>query len=418
MRRHQGEYSLCTTSIFIPVFFAYRCIIWHCRQVSFEQRALYLAFDHFSGSKKHGRVAAFPLPVETMTSLPRVKIAACHAAPVFLNAQRTTEKALGLVDEAVSKGANLVVFPESYIPGFPLFASAAAPVDSEGQFAAFVEQSIYADGPEINALRQKAAESHVVISLGFSERSRASIGCIWNSNIVIGEDGSVLSHHRKMCPTYWEKLVWSNGDGYGLQVCETMSAGRVGALICGENTNPLARFAMMAQGEQIHIASFPPAWPTKRKGGYANRTANAVRAAAHSFEAKCFSVVCSGYLDEETKKITAQGDESRAEVLTNATQATTQFFGPDGVQIADELSEWEGIAYCEVDLNKCVEAKQLHDVVGGYQRYDIFDLRITRKRDEPVQWIDVVPPPPPMASVQQQRLAENKRVSMLSLRSP
>jgi len=183
-----------------------------------------------------------------------------------------------------------------------------------------------------------------------------------------------------------EKLVWSNGDGEGLRVCETQSAGRVGALICGENTNPLARFAMMAQQEQIHIACFPPAWPTKRKGGYQNRTANAVRAAAHSFEAKCFTVVCAAFFDNNTKRITAAGDEDAMEVLQNATQATTQFFGPDAVQIGDELCEEEGIAYAEVDLNKCIEEKQLHDVVGGYNRYDIFDLKITRKRDEPVEW--------------------------------
>jgi aliphatic nitrilase len=143
---------------------------------------------------------------------------------------------------------------------------------------------------------------------------------------------------------------------------------------------------MMAQQEHIHIASFPPSWPTKRKGGYQNRTANAVRAAAHSFEAKCFTVVSAAFFDDYTKKITAAGNEDAMEVLQNASQATTQFFGPDAVQIGDEMCDEEGIAYAEVDLNKCIEAKQLHDVVGGYNRYDIFDLKITRKRDEPVEW--------------------------------
>lgn len=189
-----------------------------------------------------------------------------------------------------------------------------------------------------------------------------------------------------MHPTYWEKLIWSNGDGYGLRVCDTASAGKVGALICGENTNPLARYAMMAQGDQVHVASFPPAWPTKRKGGYQNRTANAVRSAAHSFEAKCFTVVCAAVLDEEAKKVITDQDPAAAEVLENAPQAVSQFFGPDAIQIGDELCEEEGIGYAECDLNKCIEAKQLHDVVGGYQRYDIFDLKITRKRDEPVEW--------------------------------
>ena len=318
--------------------------------------------------------------------LPTVKIAACHTAPIFLDSEKTTEKTLRLIDEASSNGAHLITFPESYIPGFPLWAGTGAPVDNDGLFREFVEASIYADGPEIAQIRRKAAEKGVAVSIGFSERSHHSVGCLWNANILIGEDGTVLAHHRKIVATYWEKLVWANGDGYGLRVCDTTTAGKVGALICGENTNPLARYAMMAQGEQIHIASFPPAWPTKRKAGYQNRTANAVRSAAHSFEAKCFTVVCAAVLDEETKKVITDKDPAAAEVLANAPQAVTQFFDPSAAQIGDELCEKEGIAYAECDLNKCVEAKQLHDVVGGYQRYDIFDLKITRKRDEPVEW--------------------------------
>ncbi len=299
--------------------------------------------------------------------LPTVKIAACHVSPIFLSAEKTTEKALQLIDEAASAGANLVVFPELFIPGFPLWASTGAPVDNEGCFQKYVEQSIYVDGPEIARLRAKAADRGVVLSMGFSERSRRSVGCLWNSNVVIGEDGKMLVHHRKMCPTYWEKLIWSNGDGEGLRVCETRSAGRVGALICGENTNPLARFAMMAQEEHVHVMCFPPAWPTKRVGGYRNKTANAVRGAAHSFEAKCFTVVCASFLDEHTKDVVEDmtGDSAAREVLGKASQATTQFFGPDAVQIGDELCEKEGIAYVECDLNKCIEGKQLHDVVGG-----------------------------------------------------
>lgn len=94
----------------------------------------------------------------------------------------------------------------------------------------------------------------------------------------------------------------------------------------------------------------------------------------------------SAFLDDETKKLTAAGDEAAMEVLNNATQATTQFFGPDAVQVGDELCEQEGITYAEVDLNKCIEGKQLHDVVGGYNRFDVFDLKVNRKRLEPVHW--------------------------------
>ena len=322
-----------------------------------------------------------------MTSLPTVKVAACHAAPVFLDAAATTQKVLGLIDEAAAAGAHLICFPESFIPGFPVFAATSAPVDSGDFFTRFVEASIYADGPEIARICGKAKERGVVVTLGFSERSKQSVGCLWNSNVLIDENGKVRAHHRKLVPTYYEKLVWSNGDGAGLVVAETAKAGKVGVLICGENTNPLARYAMMAQGEQVHVQSYPPAWPTKRKGGYLNKTANAVRGAAHSFEAKCFTVVCAAVLDEETKKVIVAHDKNAKEVLNNATNGVTQFFGPDGVQVGDELCDQEGIAYADFDLNLCVAQKQLHDVVGGYQRYDVFDLKIDRTRNEPVNWL-------------------------------
>lgn len=206
-------------------------------------------------------------------------------------------------------------------------------------------------------------------------------------------------------PTFYEKLVWSPGDGAGLVVGATARCGRVGALICGENTNPLARFSMMAQAEQIHIMSYPPAWPTKRSGGYKNVQVNALRAAAHCFEAKCYTILVAQVLDEETRRAVSAGDAAAAEVVGNATQAKTQFFGPDSMQLGDEMGDTEGIAYAEFDLGKCVvsavrqalrracltsdfaqELKQLHDVAGGYQRYDIFDLKVTRRRDEPVSW--------------------------------
>lgn len=135
-----------------------------------------------------------------MTSSPTVKVAACHVAPIYLNAQASTEKALSCIDRACENGASLVVLAESFIPGFPLFACTGAPVDNEGCFARFVEQSIYADGPEIASLRAKAKDKSIVLSVGFSERSRNSVACLWNSNVLIGEDGSVLAHHRVRPP--------------------------------------------------------------------------------------------------------------------------------------------------------------------------------------------------------------------------
>jgi nitrilase len=217
------------------------------------------------------------------------------------------------------------------------------------------------------------------------------VGCLWNSYVFIGDDGSILNHHRKMVPTFYEKLVWSDGDGAGLRVVET-GVGKIGALICGENTNPLARYALMAQGEEVHISTWPAIWPTRRAGdttgakNYDNVAANRIRAAAHCFEAKCFGVLCSGYMDKAMRDFLVAKDPSCAETIDGASQGASLFLDPTGSQIGDEIRGKEGVAYCDMDLNKCVEPKQLHDVVGGYQRYDIFNLRVRRERAQPVVW--------------------------------
>src|ERR1700752_3266810 len=230
---------------------------------------------------------------------PRFKAAACHAAAVFLDAAKSADKACALIAEVAGHGAKLVAFPESFIPGFPAWAGLQAPILSHDFFQAFASQSLRLDGPEIAKIRMAARAHDVVVSLGFTEGTPASVGCLWNSNILIGNDGAIINHHRKLVPTCYEKLVWANGDGRGLRVVET-EIGRLGMLICGENTNPLARYALMAQGEQIHISSYPPVWPTKppsEAGGYDLEKAILIRAGSHSFEAKGFNVVASACVD-------------------------------------------------------------------------------------------------------------------------
>jgi nitrilase len=238
-----------------------------------------------------------------------VRVAACHASPIFLNAPATTSKAISLIQHAAARKANLVVFPETFISAFPIWSSVRPPTENHDLFHRMVKQSIYADGPEISSIREAARSAKVVVSIGFSERSRHSTACLYNSNIIIGPDGAVLVHHRKLVPTFFEKLTWSPGDGYGLRVADT-KFGAIGVLICGENTNPLARYSLMAQAEQIHVSSWPAVWPTRTMGkdvgegggkgevNYDNLAANRTRAAAHCFEAKCFGVACSGYLGE------------------------------------------------------------------------------------------------------------------------
>ncbi|EOA91910.1 uncharacterized protein SETTUDRAFT_30407 [Exserohilum turcica Et28A] len=350
-----------------------------------------------------------------------LRAAACHASPVFLSARQSTDKAISLIKRAASYKANLVVFPETYISAFPIWSSLRPPTENHHLFQRMVQESVYADGDEMGAIREAARASGVLVSLGFSEKSRHSNGCLYNSNLTIGSDGGVLVHHRKLVPTFFEKLTWSPGDGYGLRVASTQF-GRIGTLICGENTNALARYAMIAQAEQVHISTWPAIWPTRpspkippraksddqpttpsivHEANYNNVAANRTRVAAHCFEAKCFGIACSSHLGQDAIETITDGagqPDVVANTLRTVPRAATFFLDPTGAPLpaftyegsekhyVEALQSEEGILYADMNLDDCIEGKQYHDVVGGYQRLDVFDLKVDRSRKDPVRF--------------------------------
>jgi predicted amidohydrolase len=353
-------------------------------------------------------------------ALSKLKAAACHIAPVFLSAQGTTQKTIRFIETAAANSAKLVVFPESSIPGFPYWSSILAPTRTHQFFHRLSEESVFVDGDEISAIRHAASKHRVTVSLGISEKVRYSTATLFNTNLIIDERGELLVHHRKLMPTFFEKLSWSPGDGHGLRVASS-AHGKIGALICGENTNPLARYALMAQGEQVHISTWPAIWPTRpmseakteAKAGrnYNNVAANHIRAAAHCFEAKCFGIMCAGFLDASTISGIASMTENPSEtenVLSSYPPAATQFLDPTGETLAgtivdresgassqhQRLWDQEAILYATLDLNECVEGKQYHDVVGGYQRLDVFTLHVNRLRTLPATFHDTEVPRP------------------------
>jgi predicted amidohydrolase len=353
-----------------------------------------------------------------------IRVAACHASPIFLSARDTTNKAISLIKQAASNKANVVVFPETFIPAFPVWSSLRSPPENHDLFKRMALESVLADGEEVQAIRSAATEANITVSIGISEKVRTSSATLYNSNLIIGERGDILVHHRKLMPTFFEKLTWAPGDGFGLRVAET-AFGKIGNLICGENTNPLARYTLMAQGEQVHISTWPAIWPTRlpgktravddqqeqstlrgssssRQANYDNIAANRTRAAAHSFEAKCFGVLCSGYLNSDAVDTLVSGalnPDVVSEALQQAQQGATMFLDPTGAllqgftvepntqkeEARDYLQTEEGILYADMNLHDCIEGKQYHDVVGGYQRLDVFDLAVDRSRRNPVR---------------------------------
>jgi hypothetical protein len=169
-------------------------------------------------------------------SQPAYTIAAAHVAPVFMDLESTVDKTCSIIREAAQNGAQLVAFPETFIPAFPVWLALRAPIHNHDLFCELAAHTMRADGPQMARIARTARECGIFVSIGFNEGVDRSTGTIFNSNALIGDDGKALNHHRRIVPTFYEKLVWPPGDGAGLHVVETR-LGRGGMLICGENTN-------------------------------------------------------------------------------------------------------------------------------------------------------------------------------------
>ncbi|WP_343589402.1 carbon-nitrogen hydrolase family protein [Paracidovorax wautersii] len=311
-----------------------------------------------------------------MLELPRFKAAAVQAAPVFLDTDATVDKVCRLIAEAAGNGAQLVAFPEVFVAGYPYWSWIANPIEGSPWFERLARSAIEIPGPEIAKIAQAAARHKTHVVIGVNERSRHGIGTIYNTVVTIADDGRILGRHRKLVPTWAEKLTWAPGDASALRVHRT-SIGPLGALACGENTNTLARFALLAQGELVHVASYislPVAPPD-----YDMAEAIKVRAAAHCFEGKLFTIVSCSTVSEEIIAAMEPLNPKARELLTRKNSAFSGFLGPDGRVIGQPLIDAEGITYADIDLGRCIQPRQMHDITGHYNRFDVFDLRVNRR---------------------------------------
>lgn len=196
-------------------------------------------------------------------------------------------------------GADLVVFGESSVPAFPVWNNVYSPIDQHEFYRRLFNNALTIPSDDLDRISNIAKENEIFLSVGVTEKGITSMGAMWNTDLLFDRSGKLPNKHRKLVTTWAEKLAWARGDGSSLRVIPT-EIGRIGALICGENTNPLTRFTLLAQGEQVHIATYTPAWPFKLQatsGGYNLAEAIRIRAAAHSFEGKVFTVVSSCFLD-------------------------------------------------------------------------------------------------------------------------
>ncbi|CAM3143517.1 aliphatic nitrilase [Pseudomonas gessardii] len=275
-----------------------------------------------------------------MLELPRFKAAAVQTAPVFLDTDATVDKVIRLIEEAADNGARLVAFPEVFVAGYPYWNWMGSPIEGSPWFEKLVRSAIEIPGPEIAKIAQAAARHHINVVVGVNERSSHGVGTLYNTLVTISDEGRILGRHRKLVPTWAEKLTWAPGDASALRVHAT-TVGPLGALACGENTNTLARFALIADGELVHVASYIslPVAPSD----YDMAEAIKVRAAAHCFEGKLFTVVsCSTVSEEIIQALEPDYPQARA-LLSRRNSAFSGILGPDGRVIGQPLIDEEGI---------------------------------------------------------------------------
>ena len=309
---------------------------------------------------------------------PKFTVAAVQAASVWLDRDATIEKVEALTSQAARNGAALVIFSESYIPAFPVWNLTHRPLDQPAFFRRLYDHALLIPSAQFRKLAATAQSSGVYLSVGITEKTETSMGTLWNSNLLFSPEGRLVNWRRKLVATWAEKLTWAPGDAWGLKVVPT-PLGRIGVLICGENTNTLARFSLLAQGEQVHIATYPSLWPFNRPRSsqpYDLTQAIVTRAAAHSFEGKLFTVVASGVLDEVGREDLSRDNEEIRAVLETAPAPTSLVVGPSGTPVGEPLVGGEGIVYAEVDISQNIEYRLAHDITGGYQRFDLFHLRV------------------------------------------
>ncbi|HEY6836373.1 MAG TPA: carbon-nitrogen hydrolase family protein [Gaiellaceae bacterium] len=291
-----------------------------------------------------------------------VKVACAQVEPVLFDRAATIDRIAEVAAEVAGNDAQLVLFPETFIPAYPSnrwVRFLAGGQDAKSTFARLARESLEVPGPDSDRIGEIAREHSLWLAVGANELDR---GTIYNALLLYGPDGSLALHHRKLVPTNHERLVWGPGDGGGLQAVET-GIGRVGGLICWENFMPLARFSLYESGVEVYLA--PTAEDSEQWHDSMKHIARESRAFLLSC---CVYQRASSYPDDVQL---AGGDELVG-------RGGSAIFGPDGAYLAGPLWDEEGILYAELDPQRLYEERQRFDPAGHYHRPDVFKLKVRR----------------------------------------
>lgn len=307
------------------------------------------------------------------------KVAAVQAAPAFLDLEAGVEKAIGLIREAAAQGARLIAFPECWLPGYPWWAWLDSPAWGMQFVTRHFANCMTADGPEAQRLAACARDNGIRVVMGYSERAA---GSLYIAQLIIAPDGTITPR-RKLKSTHVERTIFGEGDGSDLAVHPT-EVGNLGALCCWEHLNPLNRYAMYAQDEQVHVASWPSFSLYPGKAYALGPEVNLAASRMYAVEGQCFVVASCGIISPEMIELMCDSDAKRELLAPGGGHA--MIFGPDGRALCDPIPEdQDGLLYAEIDLSMIAYAKTAADPTGHYSRPDVARLLFNPHRSRPVQ---------------------------------